>query len=115
MTFDAGLAQRIREVLQDRGDVVEKRMFGGLAFMLGGHMAVGVSGSSLLARVGPVHHANALATAHVRPMDFTGKPMKGYVFVDPEGLADDADLATWIRVCSDFVATLPPRPPPRRG
>ena len=110
MTFDAGLAQRIREALQDRADVVEKRMFGGIAFMLGGHMAVGVSGSSLLARVGPDNHRHALATAHVRPMDFTGRPMKGYVFVDPEGFAADADLATWIRVCSDFVATLPARP-----
>ena len=113
MTFDGGLAQRIREVLHDRDDVVEKRMFGGLAFMIGGHMAVGVSGSSLLARVGPGNHAHALATVHVRPMDFTGKPMKGYVFVDPEGLADDADLATWIRVCRDFVATLPLRAPSR--
>ena len=113
MTFDGGLAQRIRELLHDRGDVVEKRMFGGLAFMVGGHMTVGVSASSLLARVGPANHAHALATAHVRPMDFTGRPMKGYVFVDPEGLASDGDLATWIRVCCDFVATLPARAPRR--
>ncbi|MEO7337055.1 MAG: TfoX/Sxy family protein [Caldimonas sp.] len=96
MAFDAGLAQRIREHLQGRPGVTEKTMFGGIAFLLHGRMAVGISGDSMMARVGPERHAEALTGAHVRPMDFTGRPMKGYVFVDAPGLASDAALAAWI-------------------
>jgi hypothetical protein len=109
MAYDPGLAERIRELLRDRHDVVEKKMFGGIAFMLQGHMAVGIAGDALMARVGPDRHADALRSPHVRPMDFTGRPMKGYVFVDPAGLADDAELQRWIDACAAFVANLPPR------
>lgn len=109
MAFDDGLAERIRDVLRGRAGVTERRMFGGIAFMLDGNMALGIVGESLMARVGPARHADALALPHVRPMDFTGKPMKGYVYVDPPGIEDDAALGNWIAACSAFVATLPPK------
>ena len=107
MAFDEGLAERIRELLRDRRGVDERRMFGGLAFMLDGHMFVGILGDTLMARVGPEAYAKALAQKHVREMDFTGKPMKGYVFVAPEGFESDAALESWIGRCANFVQTLP--------
>jgi TfoX N-terminal domain len=109
MAYDEGLAERLRDVFNERYGVTEKKMFGGLAFMLQGHMCVGILGDSLMARVGPDRYEGALRQAHVRPMDFTGKPMRGYVFVDPDGLESDADLATWLNLCAEFVTTLPPK------
>ena len=107
MAFDEGLAERIREILRDRRGVTERKMFGGLAFMLDGRMFVGILGDTLMARVGPEAYAKALAQKHVREMDFTGKPMKGYVFVAPEGFESDAALESWIGRCAKFVQTLP--------
>ena len=107
MAYDAGLAQRIREALAGRPGVTEKRMFGGIAFLRDDHMVVGVSGEALMARIGPARHAEALAVRHVREMDFTGRPMKGYVFVDAPGLAADAELARWVDAAWRFVETLP--------
>jgi hypothetical protein len=112
MAFDPGLAQRVREALGSRRDVAEHRMFGGLAFLLDGHMAVGLVGGVLMARVGPGRHADALARPHVRPMDFTGRPMKGYVYIDPPAIADDAVLAVWVAECAAFVDTLPRKATP---
>jgi hypothetical protein len=109
MPHDPGLAQRIREHLQDQAGITERKMFGGLAFMLRGHMLVGVLGPNLVARVGPEGNAAALARPHTRPMDFTGKPMKGYVYVAPEGIGSDDSLAGWIDRCTAFVGTLPPK------
>jgi len=86
-------------------------MFGGMAFMLHGHMFVGVSSSSLMARVGPEAYERALAMKHVREMDFTGRPMKGYVFVDAKGLESDSELAHWLEACAGFVSTLPRKAP----
>jgi hypothetical protein len=82
-------------------------MFGGIAFLSGGFMFVGIVGDVLMARVGPDAYDQALKRAHVREMDFTGKPMKGYVFVDPPGFEDDADLEHWVRACRAFVRSLP--------
>ena len=107
MAFDTGLAQRIREMLEGRRGVTERRMFGGLAFLRDGHMFVGITGSALMARVGPQRYDDALAQPHVRPMDFTGRPMKGYVYVDAKGTAEDAQLAAWVDWCAAFVAGLP--------
>jgi TfoX/Sxy family transcriptional regulator of competence genes len=112
VAFDPGLAQRVREALADPTGVTERKMFGGLAFLLHGHMFVGIMGATLMARVGPHNHGQALAAPHVRPMDFTGRPMKGYVYVDAEGLTTDADLERWVRACAEFAKTLPPKPRP---
>ena len=109
MAFDPGLAQRIREALGERSDLSERRMFGGIAFMVGGHMAAGVVGDVLMARVGPQRYADALRQPHVRPMDFTGKPLTGYVYVDPPGIAEDDALAAWVSACTAFVSALPPK------
>jgi len=107
MAYDEGLAERLREVLQGRRGVTEKRMFGGIAFMVHGHMAVGIVGDALMARVGPEQHATVLRMKHVREMDFTGKPMKGFVYVAPAGIDSQADLEAWVERCVMFVSTLP--------
>ncbi len=110
MAYDEQLAARVRKVLEGSPGITEKRMFGGLAFMKHGHMFVGISGTRrLMARVGKDNHAASLARAHVSPMDFTGKPMTGYVYVEPAGLVKDADLTFWVRHCESFVLTLPPK------
>jgi len=117
MAYDEGLAERIREALRDTHGVGEKRMFGGLCFLLGGNMMVGIVKDSLMARVGETAQAEALSKRGARPMDFTGKPMKGYVFVDPEGIAEDRDFESWIAMARRFVEVLPPKDskPLRRG
>ena len=109
MAFDEGLAERVREVLAADRLVAEKKMFGGLAFLCRGYMFVGILGETLMARVGPADYEEMLARPHVRPMDFTGRPMKGYVFVDPQGFEEDADLGAWIDRCRHFVHSLPPK------
>ena len=112
MAFDTGLAQRVREALGERAGVTERRMFGGLAFLLDGKMFVGVQDDTLMARVGPARHADALALPHVRPMDFTGRPMTGYVYIDAPGLVADDQLAAWVGWCADHVAGLPAKARP---
>ena len=107
MAFDPGLAQRVREVLGNRLGVTEKAMFGGMAFLIDGKMFVGIQDAVLMARVGPQRYEDALAVAHVRPMDFTGRPMKGYVYIDSPGLREDKDLKAWVQWCADHVAALP--------
>ena len=82
-------------------------MFGGLAFMLRGNMFVGVLERSLMARVGPQNYERALASRGARQMDFTGRPMRGYVFVDALGMKSAADLKRWVGICVGFVSTLP--------
>jgi TfoX/Sxy family transcriptional regulator of competence genes len=111
VSFDEGLAQRVREALGSRPGVSERRMFGGLAFLVDGKMFVGISGSKLMARVGLARYQDALTLPHVREMDFTGKPMKGYVYVDPAGLTDDSDLSAWVSWCAGHVAELPTKMP----
>lgn len=95
MAFDEQLAARIRELLSARNDVEEKRMFGGLCFMVAGQMAVGVETTKLMVRVGPDAYADALAQPHAEPMDFTGRPLKGFVYVTPAGTKGVA-LKKWI-------------------
>ena len=96
MAYDETLAERIRIALRARDDVSERKMFGGIAFMVRDRMAVGVVRDDLMVRVGPEGNDEALAQPHARPMDFTGKPMRGMVYVAPAGVATDADLARWI-------------------
>ena len=109
MAYDEGLAERLREIFADRYDVAEKRMFGGIAFMLHGHMCCGIVNDTLIARAGPDNYANALQRPHAREMDFTGKAMKGFVYVDPAGFESDADLQNWVALCESFVNSLPPK------
>ncbi len=109
MPYDEGLAERVREVLQPEADVSEKKMFGGLAFISRGHMVMGILGDALMARVGPDAYDAALGRPHTRPMDVTGKPMRGYVLIDPPGLGEDADLSAWVQRCLAFVQSLPPK------
>ena len=92
MAYDEGLAQRLREIFADRYRTEEKRMFGGIAFMLRAHMCCGIVGDTLMVRTGPDHYAKALQRPSAREMNFTGKAMKGFVYVDPAGVEDDADL-----------------------
>ena len=82
-------------------------MFGGLAFLLDGKMFVGVVGESLMARVGVERYHDALSQPHVREMDFTGRPMNGYVYIDSLGLSEDHDLTAWVLWCANYVKTLP--------
>jgi TfoX/Sxy family transcriptional regulator of competence genes len=107
MVHDEGLAQRIRELLEERDDVVERRMFGGLAFLVRGNLAVGVVKDELMVRVGPEAYDEALSRPHARPMDFTGRPMKGLVFVAEPGFESDRGLRAWVERGVGFAAALP--------
>ena len=109
MAYDEELAERIRRALAGRKGLSEKKMFGGIAFMLRGNMACGIVRDQLMVRVGPERYDDALARPHARPMDFTGRPMKGMVYVGPEGLRSDADLAGWLRRGVEFAASFPPK------
>jgi len=106
--YDESLAARIRPLLAEAGPFTERRMFGGVTFFIGGNMACGVHGTELMVRAGPAAYAGALAHPHARPMDLTGRPMRGWVTVGPEGL-DDESLATWVALGARFAATLPPK------
>jgi TfoX/Sxy family transcriptional regulator of competence genes len=107
MAFDEDLAARTRDVLARAKGVEEKRMFGGVGFLLHGNMLVGVWEDSLIARLGPDDGAAALREPHVRAFDVTGRPMKGWVMVGPEGVEDDDRLADWVGRATRFVETLP--------
>ena len=107
MAYDEGLAQRIREMLAERTDTFEMRMFGGIAFLVRGNMAVGVVKDDLMVRVGPEAHAGLVALPHARPMDFTHRPMKGFLYVAPEGVESDADLRRWIEHGLAYASSLP--------
>jgi TfoX/Sxy family transcriptional regulator of competence genes len=111
MAYDEGLADRIRELLRSRDDVSERKMFGGLAFMVGGHMACGVLGPDMIVRFSPDDHDGALAQPGVRTWDFTGRPMRGMVYVGPEGVSTDAELERWMAQGLAFAATRPPKKP----
>lgn len=109
MAYSEALAQRIRLVLQDELGVTERRMFGGLAFMVRGNLCCGVMKDDLMLRVGAEQYATAVARPHARPMDFTGKPMKGMIYVDSAGIETDAALADWVQWGINFAGALPPK------
>jgi TfoX/Sxy family transcriptional regulator of competence genes len=106
MAYDEGLANRVRGVLGRRAHVSEKKMFGGIAFLLDGKMFCGVAKDQLMVRVGPDRHEEALGRRHVRPMDFTGRPMNGYVFVAAAGCRTPAAVEPWVERSIAFVKTL---------
>ena len=109
MPYDDGLAHRIRQQLDAEPGLHEREMFGGLGFMLEGNMVCGVIEDSMIARVGADAYDGALEEPHARPFDFTGREMRGWVYVDPAGLAEDDDLEAWLDRCLAFVSTLPPK------
>jgi TfoX/Sxy family transcriptional regulator of competence genes len=109
VAYDQELAARVREVLDERPDVDERKMFGGIAFMVHGHMCGGVIEEDLVLRLGADAAEKALSGRYVRPMDFTGRPMKGYVYVAKQGVRSEAELRKHLEAALAFVATLPPK------
>ncbi|TMH52176.1 MAG: TfoX/Sxy family protein [Betaproteobacteria bacterium] len=109
MAYDEKLADRVRSALARHRRITEKKMFGGLAFMLKGRMCCGVLNDDLVVRVGPEHYAAALTRPYARPMDFTGRPISGFVYVAAGGVRGDAALAKWLRQAADHASSLPAR------
>jgi TfoX/Sxy family transcriptional regulator of competence genes len=109
MAFDAGLADRIRLVLPKNRAIAERKMFGGLAFLMNGHMFCGIVKNDLMVRLGDELAAAALKQPHTRPMDFSGKPMKSMIYVDARGLDLDESLRSWVESALKFVKKLPPK------
>ncbi|MGH2625604.1 MAG: TfoX/Sxy family protein [Anaerolineales bacterium] len=109
MAYDEKLAVRVREILRGRRRVTEREQFGGIGFLIGGNMAVGVIGKDLLVRVGPENHEAAMKSKHARAFSLTGRPARGWVLVRPPGLASKADLSTWTDLGVAFAKTLPPK------
>ena len=107
MAYDEGLAQRVREVIESEPGFVEKEMFGGIAFLLHGNMACGVSNDDSMVRVGPDQYKEALTQPDTRVFDLTGRPMKGWVLVAPGVFESDSDLKAWVERGSDFALSLP--------
>ena len=114
MAYDQELAERVRDVLAAEAGLTEQAMFGGLAFLIDGKMCVGVSGAELMIRVPPDTTDAALAEPGVRPMDMTGRPMKGWLVVGDVGIAADDDLAAWVDRSREHVRTLPAKKKPKR-
>jgi TfoX/Sxy family transcriptional regulator of competence genes len=106
MAYDEKFADRIRKVVGPRVDVSERKMFGGVAFLLDGKMFCGIASDDLMVRVGPERYEAALAEPGARPMDFTGRPMNGYVFVNVNSLRSEAALKKWVDLAMAFVATV---------
>jgi TfoX/Sxy family transcriptional regulator of competence genes len=107
MAYDEALAERVRELLMHRGDLTERKMFGGIAWMISGNMALGVLGDELIVRLEPDEAERALAEEHTRAFDFTGKPMKGFVVVGPAAIEDAGDLAGWVESGVGLASSLP--------
>lgn len=109
MAYSEALADDIRARIGGRSGLVEKQMFGGIAFMIDGNMAVGVTGEELMVRVGKDAHDEAVALPGARIFDMSARPMKGWIVVASEGIADEADLDAWIERGVRFAETLPPK------
>lgn len=109
MPYSKSLAARVRDALRSERGVVEKKLFGGVAFLLHGNMLVGIWEHDLIARVGAEQYEQALTEPHVRAFDVTGRPMRGWVLVEPEGTDSDHQLRQWVERARAFVATLPPK------
>jgi hypothetical protein len=107
MAFDEGLAERVRDLVGSETQVSERKMFGGLCFMVGGNMSFGIVESELMVRVGPDAYPAALALPHAREMDFTGRAMRGMVFVADDGIAEDDALMAWLDRGLAYAQSLP--------
>ena len=109
MPYDEGLAERVRELLEERPDLTERKMFGGIGFMLGGNMCCGVLGDELVVRLAAEDGEAALAEPHVRPFAFTGRPLKGLGRVGPAATGSVVGLDAWVARAEAFVSSLPPK------
>jgi TfoX/Sxy family transcriptional regulator of competence genes len=110
MAYDEDLANRIRELIGGDADITEKRMFGGLAFLAGGHMAVAASGQGgLMVRVDPAETDALLAKPHARPFEMRGRGMQGWLRVEPEGVRTKRQLEPWVRRGTSYARSLPPK------
>ena len=107
MAYDRGLAQQVRELLEEKPGFSEKKMFGGICFLLYGNMACGILNDDLIVRIGPEGYAGALEKPHIREFDFTGRSMKGWVMVSPDGYEAEQDLDNWVSRGSEFSLSLP--------
>ena len=107
LAYSESLARRIRQVFGHRRGITEKKMFGGVCFLLNGNMCVGIWKSSLIVRLGPEQAAAALQEPNVVEFDITGRPMKGWVMVEPDGLETDEQLGHWVQRAVEFVEALP--------
>ena len=110
MAYDERLARRVRDLLSSEPGLSEKAMFGRLAFLVNGNLAVGLSGDELMARVGPDGADDALARPHTRAADMRGRPMRGWVLVSPEGVGGERDLGEWVARGVAFARSLPAKP-----
>ena len=108
MAYDERLAARVRALLASRADVGKRKMFGGLTFMVGGNMCCGVNGKELIVRLDPGHEDDALARSHARPMDLTGRRMRGFITVHPDGLTG-SQLHRWVHEAVARAGSLPPK------
>src|SRR3990172_2459576 len=109
MPYSEALAGGVRALLARHEGLTEKKLFGGIAFFIQGNMCCGVTKDDLVVRVGPEGSEAALSQPHARPMDFTGRALKGFVYVRLAGLRSDAALAKWVKRGVDFAASLPPK------
>jgi TfoX/Sxy family transcriptional regulator of competence genes len=109
VAYDEGLATRIRELIGGESGLVEKAMFGGLAFLLDGNMAVGVRGDDLIVRTDPATYETDLSLPGVRPFDLARRPMKGWLLVDTAGHGEDEDLRRWVGRGVGYARSLPPK------
>jgi TfoX/Sxy family transcriptional regulator of competence genes len=109
VAFDDVLAQRVRTHLDARSDVEERRMFGGIGFLIAGNMCCGVHGDDLIVRLDPQVSATLLEEHGTRPFDITGRPMRGWLYVSPDVTAEDDDLERWVRRAEAFASGLPPK------
>ena len=111
MGYDERLADRIRELVSDDAGVMEKRMFGGLAFLVGGNMAVSASGQGgLMVRVDPLESAGLVASSNARPMEMRGRPMQGWLRVDTDDVRTKRQLAKWVNIGVAYARSLPAKP-----
>lgn len=115
VAYDEDLAERVRGIIGEDPRLREQKMFGGIAFLIDGNMCVGIVDNDLMVRVGPAAYDDALAHPHAREMDFTGRPMRGIVYVDVNGTATDVNLDAWIDRGLEFVGSLPPKQRRRPG
>ena len=109
MAFDEGLAERIRDAVSNEPGLSERKMFGGLCFLADGNMCFGIVGTELMVRVGLDAYSAALCEPQAREMDFTGKSMRGMVYVGEEGISEDSELVAWLRRGLDFAQSLEPK------